>query len=238
MKNILIVLVFISPIFSSNIESKCEKKPNHIYIAPECIELSTAIGEQKDSLIVLLHGMWKEGANVLGIYSSFAQDLSMQTDKTVVAVAQPGYSGSTTNKFKAIISDKKQTKNKDYLEFISNILKNLKQKHKAKTLVVVAHSAGASMIATIMTKEKQLIQVAVLAGGKYDKIDTKKLDKKAKYIVVYGEKDKISPPKRSINFHKNLQKQKLNTTILPIKDVGHSFLDTDDKVVDVVIALP
>jgi predicted esterase len=230
--------MIVSSIFARDITNNCEIKPNFIYVAPECIQIHTAIGEQKGSLIVLLHGMWKDGANVLGIYSSFGEDVSMQTDKTVVAVAQPGYSGSSTHKFKAIISNKKQTKNKKYLKFISNILKKLKSKHKTKTLVVVAHSAGASMIASIMTVNKGLIQVALLAGGKYDNIDTKKLDKKAKYIVIYGDKDKISPPRRSINFHKRLQKQKLDTTILAIKDTGHAFLDTNDKVVEELIKLP
>ncbi|OPX26851.1 MAG: hypothetical protein B1H07_03315 [Campylobacteraceae bacterium 4484_166] len=238
MKNLIIVLVFVSTIFATGLKTDCEKKSNFLYIKPECIQTYTAIGEQKNSLIVLLHGMWKPGANVIGIYGSFAEDLSMQTDKTVVAIAQPGYSGSSTYKFEAIMKNKKQTKSKKYLQLLSNIFKQLKLKHKAKNLIVVAHSAGASMTTSIMTKEKNLIQTAVLAGGKYKHIDINKLEKKAKYILVYGDKDKISPPAFSVDFHKKLKNKNFDTVLMVIKDSGHAFLDMDDKVVDILTTIP
>ena len=51
-------------------------------------------GDEEGSLNIIVHGTWNEGTDTLARYAPF-EDLSMRTDITTIAVALPGYSGSS-----------------------------------------------------------------------------------------------------------------------------------------------
>ena len=79
-------------------DDECAKKgDNFIYAGEECIEYKKFKGENEKSLNIIVHGTWKDGTDTLARYAPFAEDIAMGTDVTTIAVAPPGYSGSSTN---------------------------------------------------------------------------------------------------------------------------------------------
>ncbi len=256
MKRLLSVFILISVFFSASFalnitKSECSKKDkNYIFAGGECLQFYVSKTENKDSLNIIIHGTWKAGTNTLGRYAPFAEDLALQTDITTVAIALPGYSGSSTNHFKALShlgKTKPQAASEKYLLFLSTVLQAFKKKYHAKKLNYIGHSAGAMMGATLAGLKPGLITNLFCAGGVYnihkknpskglisaiDYID--KIPKTTKIVLTYGTKDKISKPYMTKRFYKLAKAKGLNVELVKVKGSGHLGLDMSDRSVEAI----
>lgn len=254
----LIVLMILSFALQANskslvTESQCRGKgDSFIFAGGECIQFYEAKADRKDILNIIVHGTWKEGTNTLGRYSTFADDLAIQTEITTVAIALPGYSGSSTNTFEALSHEgvTNLASNKKYIEFLSNLVTSLQKKYNAKTVNYIGHSAGAAMGATLVGYTPKLITNLVCAGGSYDihkkspdkslisAIDyVNQIDKKTNILLVYGTKDEISKPDVTKEFYKILKNKNFNVTIVEVKNAVHLDLDMTDTSVESIVNL-
>lgn len=234
-------------------ESDCDKKgENYLFAGNECMQLSIFEGDDNEHIVVLIHGSWKPGTNILGRYGPFAESLNLNTDKTIVAVALPGYSGSSANLMPPLEHDAKVSPSAtpEYVEFLGKVMEGLKDKFEASEITYIGHSAGARMGATLSALKPGLITNAVLVGGGYEtKSENKKLgaisfydvmdkaDKKTKYILVYGTEDKISPPKRTIDAYEKMKKAGFNASLVKAEGKAHLDLEMTDASVNAISEL-
>ncbi len=95
--------------------------------------------------MVIVHGTWDEGTNTLGRYAPFAETMNLNTDLTTIAISLPGYSKSSTNNFSSLAHKgiKNLAAKKEYILFLGELIKSLKDKYEAKVVTYVGHSAGA-----------------------------------------------------------------------------------------------
>lgn len=236
---VVLTILCVNLLGASTSKNQCDKKNgDFIYASGECIQYYKSEGEIENAITILVHGTWPEGTNILARYAPFAQNLAIQTDVTTIAIALPGYSNSSTNRFKALVhKDMKSSANqKEYIKFLSTLVKSLKEKFNAKKVTYVGHSAGATIGTKLATISTNLVNNLVLVGGKYD-VDVKTLDKKAKYILVYGTKDKISKPEVTKEFYNKTKKANLKVNIVKIQDGVHLDLDMRDESLDAIIEL-
>ncbi len=248
MKYLLILSILFNALaFGKPINKKecINLKGSFIYSAGECIEYALFKGEVKNKLIVLIHGAWREGANTLSRYKPFAENINLDTDITTIAIALPGYSGSSTNHIQALTHNKNaihMAATKEYINFLSTLLSDIKKRFNAKELTVIAHSAGAMASATILGYRPNLIQNALLAGGRYNihTLDKEKslisavdymdrILKNTKIVLVYGTKDTISKPRVTKEFFNLVKKRGLNVHLIEIKGAPHINLDMQEK---------
>jgi predicted esterase len=245
-------LLISSSLFATNISKEdCTKKgDNFIFAGNECIQFYKSKGDTEDALNIVVHGTWKEGTNTLARYSPFAENLSLQTDITTVAVALPGYSGSSTNNFKALSHEggENLSAKKEYIEFLASLVEALKNKFHATKVTYIGHSAGCTMGATMTGLNPNLVNNLVCAGGVYnihEKEQGKDLismtdvlhnvNKDMKMVLVYGTADDISKPQITIDFY-NLAKEKgFNVKLVEAKDAPHLDLDMTDASVNAIV---
>ena len=245
-------LIMSSSLFASNVSKEdCTKKgDNFIFAGNECIQFYKSKGDTEDALNIVVHGTWKEGTNTLARYSPFAENLSLQTDITTVAVALPGYSGSSTNNFKSLAheGDGNLSVKREYVEFLASLVEALKEKFHATKVTYIGHSAGCTMGATMTGLNPHLVNNLVCAGGVYN-IHEKEygknlismtdvlhnVNKDMKMVLVYGAADDISKPQITIDFY-NLAKEKgFNVKLVEAKDAPHLDLDMTDEAVNAIV---
>lgn len=216
-----------------------DKGDEFIFAGGECIEFRVHEGEG-DAINIIVHGTWPDGANTLGRYGPFAETINFSTDLTTIAVALPGYSGSSTNNFTALAHEgvKNLGAKKEYVLFLGELVQALKDKFEATTVNYIGHSAGAMMGATLTGLKPGLINNAQLVGGRYDiqaETGNKQLismsnvmdniDKNTNYTFVYGSADKISKPETTISFYEIAKKAGLKATLVEVKGAEHVDLD-------------
>jgi predicted esterase len=233
-------------------EKMCnEKEDGFIYTGNECINYNIFEGDDNDKLIIIVHGTWDEGSNVLGRYSPFAENINMSTDISTIAVALPGYSKSSLNKLKSIGSKEynHQAATKEYVEFLEKLVLALKDKYKSKEITLVGHSAGAMISASLSGLNNKLLKNIVLVAGRYERPDyanekhllandvLTSMNKSAKFIMVYGTKDKISKPNVTKDFYNKMKKQGLNVELVEVKNGVHIDLDMSDTSVEAISSL-
>lgn len=241
-----------SLLFAANVSKEdCSKKgDNYIFAGNECIQYHKSKGDTEDALNIIVHGTWKEGTNTLARYAPFAENLSLQTDITTVAVALPGYSGSSTNNFQALAHEGagNLSVKREYIEFLASLVEALKEKFNASKVTYIGHSAGCTMGATMTGLNKHLVNNLVCAGGVYnihEKEHGKNLismtdvlhnvNKDMKMVLVYGTADDISKPQITIDFY-NLAKEKgFNVKLVEAKDAPHLDLDMTDASVNAIV---
>lgn len=234
-------------------KEECAKKgENFIFAGGECIEFKKFKGENEGKLNIIVHGTWKEGTNTLGRYAPFAESLAFQTDITTIAVALPGYSGSSTNKFPALSHEgiNNLSAKREYIEFLGELISTLKEKYEANSVTYIGHSAGCSMGATLLGIKSSLINNILCAGGNYDVhkktnevglisiVDVLgNVSKDVKMALVYGSEDKISQPEVTIDFY-NLAKEKgFKVELVEAQGAPHLDLDMTDASVEAIIKL-
>ncbi len=258
MKNILLIFVsFILLSFSLDAnmidENKCKSMgKNFIFAGGECLEIRAFEGDSNEHIIIVVHGTWDEGSNVLGRYAPFAETMNMNSDLTTIAIALPGYSKSSMNKIKSLANKKvkNQAMRKEYVLFLGEVIESLKKKYKAKKITYIGHSAGSILGATLTGLKPELIQNIALVGGRYelrkenrnkglisfsDVIDGASKD--TKYLFIYGTKDKISKPKVTTEFFKKAKQKGLNAKLVKIEGAGHIDLDMTDESVEAIIEM-
>lgn len=255
LKNILVMVLFFSTsfLFSKTISSEeCQQKEDgFVYAGGECINYAMFEGDDNEKLIIIVHGTWDEGSNVLGRYAPFAENVNMSTDLTTIAVALPGYSSSSLNKLKSIGSKEynHQAATKEYVEFLEKLVIALKDKYESKEITLVGHSAGAMMSASLAGLNNTLLNNVVLVAGRYERPDyanekhllaidvLDKMNKNSKFVMTYGTKDKISKPSVTKDFYNKMKTQGLNVKLVEVKDAAHIDLDMTDKNVEAIAAL-
>lgn len=235
-------------------KDQCVRKGDkYIYAGDECIQFYVADGDKESALTILVHGTWRAGTNTLGRYGPFADNLAMMTDITTVAVALPGYSGSSSNKLKALIHKDKnrpQAATRAYVEFLGELVLALKKRFNAKEVTLVGHSAGAMMSATLLGLRPGLINNIALAGGKYDIHKTHKdrtlisavdvlgkIPKSTKILLIYGTEDTISKPETTIEFYKIAKEAGLNVRLVKAEGAAHIDLDMTDAATEAIVKM-
>lgn len=255
MKMFVLLFVLIGSAYASGKVSQKEcldKGENFLFAGGECIQFYEASADRENILNIIVHGTWKEGTNTLGRYSTFADNLAIETDITTVAVALPGYSGSSTNALQAL-SHNGETNlafQKRYIEFLSKLVLALKNKYKAKVVTYIGHSAGAAMGATLLGYKPKLVNNFVGAGGRYDIHETSKnpnlvsaidyldkIDKNTNIVLVYGTKDKISPPNITKSFYEIAKGYDFATSLVKVNNGVHLDLDSSDTSVEAIVKL-
>lgn len=252
-KSLLLSSFIIASSLSAATISKedCSKKgDNFIFAGNECIQYYKSKGDTEDALNIIVHGTWDEGTNTLARYSPFAENLSLQTDITTIAVALPGYSGSSTNNFKALAhkGDGNLSVKKDYIEFLSSLVEALKDKYNATKVTYIGHSAGCTMGATMTGLKPNLVNNLVCAGGNFsipEKEQGKDLismtdvlhnvNKDMKMILVYGTNDDISKPQVTIDFYNLAKERGYDVKLVEAKDAPHLDLDMTDESVAAIV---
>lgn len=222
---------------------------NFIFAGGECIEYRAFEGESTEKIVIIVHGTWDEGTNTLGRYAPFAESLNMNTDLTTIAVALPGYSGSSTNNFTALAHKgvKNLAAKKEYVLFLGDLVEALKDKFQAQEVTYVGHSAGAMMGATLMGLKPELIQNIALAGGRYDIHKEEKgsdlislidvidnVNKDVKFLFIYGTKDEISKPDVTTSFFKIAQDKGLNAKLVKVEGAPHIDLDMTNTSIEAI----
>jgi len=252
----LFTLLFTTHLFSANIvnEEQCKiKGEEFIYAGGECIQYYVSEGDMESEINIIVHGTWEAGTNTLGRYAPFADNLSMATDITTIAISLPGYSDSSTNNFQAL--SHKGTKNlaaqKKYISFLSDLIQKLKIQFEAKKVNYIGHSAGAFIGSTLTGFTPSLIDTMTSVGAGYD-IHTKvknsknlislidymdRVDKNIEFLLVYGTKDKISPPEISKKYYEALKKAGLKVKLVKVVDAPHIDLDMSDTSVEAIVEM-
>jgi len=255
LKNILIAAMLFSTsfLFSKTVTNQecSDKGEGYIYAGGECINYAMFEGDDNDRLIIIVHGTWDEGSNVLGRYAPFAENLNMSTDVSTIAVALPGYSNSSLNKLKSIGSKEynHQAATKEYVKFIEKLVIALKEKYESKEITIVGHSAGAMMSGSLAGLNNSLLKNVVLVAGRYERPDyaseshllaidvLDKMNKDAKFIMIYGTKDKISKPSVTKEFYSKMKTEGLDVKLVEVKDAAHIDLDMTDTSVEAISEL-
>lgn len=233
-------------------EDECSKKgENFIFAGEECIQYAKFKGENEGAINIIVHGTWKEGTDTLARYAPFAEDIAMRTDVTTIAVALPGYSGSSTNNFTSLSHNGVENlgAKREYVEFLGELVKAFKKKYESSKITYIGHSAGCMMGATLSGIRPLLLDNVVCAGGVYDikkeKPDLKnvisvvdvlnKVDKHTKFVLIYGTADDISKPQTTIDFY-NLAKTKgLNVKLVEVKNAPHLDLDMTSESIEAIV---
>lgn len=243
-------------LFSSTLitEKECQNKGDeYLFAGGECIQYYLSEGEKESEINIIVHGTWDAGSNTLGRYGPFADNLSMATDITTIAVALPGYSNSSTNKFQALSHNgtKNLAADKQYIEFLSQLVKKLKENYDAKTVNYIGHSAGALMGSTLTGYTPGLINTMTSAGAGYD-IHSKvkdssslislidymdKVNKETKFLLIYGTKDKISKPQVTKDYYSALKAKGYDATLVEVLDAPHIDLDMTDTSVEAIVEM-
>jgi predicted esterase len=247
-------LLLASGLYASKVtQAQCiDKGENYLFAAGECVELKTFAAENNDRLILLVHGSWKPGTNILGRYAPFAESINMNTDVTTVAVALPGYSGSSSNMMPPLEHEAAVTPSatREYITYLGKLVKAIKEKYNAQEITYVGHSAGARMGATLSALEPGLIKNAVLAGGRYinkpeeakhgaisfDDVKAK-ADKETKYVLVYGSADTISEPSVTTSYYEQMKKDGFDVTLVEAKGAPHLDLEMTDATQNAIVKL-
>ncbi len=240
-KVLLTTILFASCLFANITKEDCENKgDDFIYVKKECINFKAFEGE-KSGLTIIVHGTWDEGTDIIARYSPFAEDVSMSSEITALALALPGYSKSTSNNLKAIGS--KEVKNlaakKEYAEFFVALIEALKERFDSKKTTIIAHSAGCMLSVTAVGLKPNLVDNLVCAGGIYDihkKVPDDKslisaidvinnISKDTKIAIVYGTQDDVSTPQMNKEFYELAKKKGLNVELIEAKDAPHMELE-------------
>lgn len=243
-------------IYGSNIitEKQCNNKgEEYIFAGNECIQYYISEGDEESEINILVHGTWPEGTNTLARYAPFAENLSMSTDITTIAVALPGYSNSSTNNFQALShsGEENLAAQKNYISFLSELVKRLKEKYDATKVNYIGHSAGAMMGSTLAGFTPGLLDTITSAGGRYDIHEVVKSDKglvslidyidkvdpDTEFLLIYGTEDTISKPLVTKKFYQALEKKGLTATLIEVEGAPHLDLDMTSESVEAIVEM-
>lgn len=229
---------------------------NTVYAAGECIDFHMVEGDKKDSVIVIIHGSHTNGGNPMSWMPKWGRYISNATDITTYVLAMPGYGSSTSNRFgKMIWTDRLiPSARLNYIKFTIEILKKLKNKHKAKKLYVFGHSSGADLATAISALAPNLIYKTIAFAGAYDYhfyfkrwgnykpyaeiASVNYADKivNTKILLLAGKKDELSWPIFTKHYEKILLDNNVDVSSFIFEDVKHSLRDVViwDKVIEYI----
>lgn len=262
MKHFKLLLAFIlfslliTNIYGAGIvsENQCiDKGDRYIFAGDECIQYYISEGKKESEINIVVHGTWPDGLDIFRRYIPFTKNLAISTDITTIAVALTGYSDSSTNNFQSLGYNKKENlgAQKKYIEFLSDLVKKLKNKYSATKVNYIGHSAGAMMGATLTGFTPGLVNTMTSVAGRYDiheKVKASKglislvdyidkVDSKTEFLLVYGADDIVSEPSVTKDFYKVLEEKSLKATLIEIDTVAHEYLDTTYITVNAIVEM-
>lgn len=220
------------------------KGDKYIFAANECINYNYVEGDNENELTIFFPAAWPVDTNVLNRYSTFIEDLNLETDITTAVVALPGYNDSSTNKFTPIKlkENKDLILKKEFISFVSELVKNLKKKHSAKKVNFIGHSSGAMIGALLSGYSPKLVSKYILAGGRYDQVAEddnqdfltvekalNRMSKDTQTLLIFGSKDLVSKPKVSKKYYDLAKKRDLNIKIVEVLNSPHFNLEQKEK---------
>lgn len=256
MKNrlsMLIISTFSAVLLQAEVtKEQCLKQgESFIYAGGECIQYAKYKGEDNEKLNIIVHGTWQSGTNTLGRYAPFAETINMNTDITTIAVALPGYSGSSTNKIKDLNHGSNSVYTKEYIEFMASLIKAFKDKFHASSINYIGHSAGATLGTNVVALYPNLLNSVTAVGGRYNLDKFKENEKKGlvtisdylnnaketKFLLVYGTKDTISEPEVTQSFYELAITKGIDVKIVEVEGAEHIDLDMTDPSVEAITEL-
>lgn len=248
-----------SPKEMANYKKECNKLQqtgNFVFGRGECLNYYVVNGTKKDEINILIHGSWERGSDPLeDKYNYLADEFATKTSITSIALAMPGYSESTNNRYQDMSWRENKTvipAEEEFIKIVSQAIQNLKNKYNAKKVNIYGHSSGAMIGGILSGYTPGLIDKYILLGGAYDIYHTyrfnnwgtknsglissvdfvSEVDKNAKYLVIAGENDKKADPSFAENYVKLLKEEGIKAKVLVIKGVGHSGLEVNDEVLE------
>jgi predicted esterase len=229
---------------------------NFVFAEGECLNYSISKGMNNDKINILIHGSWPKGMDPLSIlFDEIAENLTKNTEITSIAIATPGYSESTSNRYSELSwgNNRIIPAEEEFIKIIAKAIEELKIKYKAKEVNLYGKSSGAMIGGIISGYKPGLIDRYILIGGSYDPYYTYKyngwgtlgyghltsvqyipnVDKNAKFLLIAGEKDDKAPPIFAKQYKEQLNKAGINAEVVIIKDAKHSQLERNSEVLDV-----
>ena len=243
-------------------KKECKKIQNDnedshfIFAQGECLEYYEAKGSKKDEITVLIHGSWPRGSDPLERrYAQIADDMSRETSITTLALAMPGYSYSTSNRYKDMSWRENKTvipAEEEFVKIVASFIQKLKTKYHAKKVNIFGKSSGAMLGGIISGYQPGLIDKYILMGGAYDVYFTYRhnnwgtknpgllssvdfvsdVKKDAQFLIIAGENDRKAPPLFATQYKKRLNNEEINAEVLVIQGAKHSSLETNYEVLE------
>lgn len=236
-----------------NLQSK--NSGAYIFANGECLKYKSFNGKKSDEINILIHGSWQRGQDPIGYrYSDLAESMAHSTSITSIALATPGYSGSTSNFYKDMSWKKGRVipAEESFTKIMVSAIENLKKKYNAKKVNLFGKSSGAMIGGIISGYKPGLVDKYVLIGGAYNIYNTyrhngwgkinpglisstnfvSKVKKDARFLIVAGENDDKASPLFAKNYVTYLNDEGIKADVLVIKGAGHSSLETNAEVLD------
>ena len=213
-----------------------------------------------DGAIIFIHGnadQTKQQARIIAEDSTgygIAKKMNIDTGKTVIAIARPGFGNSFGEKPGGNVTVE-TCKNKHVAACVEG-LTNIISTNGLTNVTILGFSGGARIGATYTLRHPDNIKRAVLYDGTYDVNLWQKLKGKSKkvqtdtmkdlevvdapnsveYILMYGEKSKMVDPKVSKRFNKEMSGKNFNVTLLGVPGAKHLDFLFNPKVYDAYLA--
>ncbi len=178
---VISVLIFVSGCATStpkkmsqseknNVKENCEMGINTLYADGECISARVAFGYKEGKAMFIIHG--DDGTKRTGRTFQLAEELSQKTGYTVIALAMPGYIGSTSNRIGPMRWDRSCDHSwlkPFHTNYVANeVIDTIKHQYGYNELVGIGYSNGGSMLSSIMGQYPSLMDKAVLVGARPD----------------------------------------------------------------------
>lgn len=209
----------------------------------QCLLTKEYGSTEPDTLLIWLHGDVSSGGPA-NYHFPFAQKASEDFSKLKVrsiAVVRPGYPDGTGQSSSAAFlhGGRRDHYTLQNIEEIVGAIQNLQVRHAAKKVVVVGHSGGAAMAASLLGVAPGLVHGAVLVACPCD-LTTWRIGRSAwsrsedpikwvakvppstRVIALTGERDDNTTPQLAKTYIDALQKLGVNAVYQGIPNEGHN----------------
>lgn len=220
-------------------KQNCEKK-NYLYSEGECLETYVSKGSNKDKIIVILPGRNGADGNPMTWMPKIADQLTAKSQITSYLINYPGYGNSSSTKFKRLGAKAVNPGEKSYLKMIEIILQEIKEKEKAKSLYIFAHSMGTTIAGNLIGEYPSLIEKLATYGGLFNidewmgskatepykgiqPIEVSDKIKNTSVMLIVGSQDSVALPKYSKDYDLLLRSKKIPSTLIVLNGYGHGI---------------
>ncbi len=220
-------------------KQNCEKK-NYLFSEGECLETYISKGTDSEKVIVILPGRNGADGNPMTWMPKIADQLTAKTKITSYLINYPGYGNSSSEKFQRLGAKAINPGKKAYLQMIENILQEIKEKEKAKSLYLFAHSMGTTIAGNLIGEYPSQIEKLATYGGLFnidewmgsratepykgiqpiqvvDKINNTSI------MLLVGSQDTVALPKYSKDYDTLLKSKKIPSALIVLDGYGHGM---------------
>ncbi|PWR18033.1 alpha/beta hydrolase family protein [Zavarzinia compransoris] len=195
----------------------------------------------RPQLVVLLHGDSSQGGPVDYFYP-IAREISEETDVVTVALLRPGYADGHGK-----VSDGRNWGRVDgytaeNVDLVAAALKQLRQRYKARRLIVLGHSGGAATTAILIGKHPGLVDVALLVSCPCDIVKWNQMirrpawtrsllpmafldrvDRDTDVVAMTGTGDGWTAPATVTGYVDRLKARGVDARFIPVPVAAHDF---------------